>query len=529
MPPNDRKILVDVLRFRSGRQTPMAMTTNSQLGTRYAMIDPIIATGTFEAPGHFFEAEQRSSGSVRRFSRSLITNGSLVLGDVAVLLGGLAVGFFLSLALARPLFDARELFNFHSALAGCYVGMACLLGLHRATGMNPVLELRQQILSVTAAHGLVLVLSALFGSLAGFEFAAMAFSFVAACATLPIGRVFFRKFLARRSWWGESVVLVGTGEAWEAIRQFVENDPQRGLKIAGTIDLGNTKPLSEAEPREFSLLTKLLRTKTPAWVIIAAPELETSDVRSIVSRCLGVPNIVVLDRASAFPTLWTRSFDCAGRIGIHLQDGLLRQRMRILKRLMDLTGAALVGLVTLPLWVVAAVWIKIRSPGPVFYCQERIGRGGSTFRAVKFRTMSVDADRLLADQLAAHPELRAEWERDRKLRDDPRIIPGIGRFLRATSLDELPQLWNVLKGEMSLVGPRPIVADEISRYGSWYPLYLRVRPGLSGLWQVSGRNGTSYEDRVRLDAYYVMNWSPWLDAYILLRTPRAIVRREGAY
>ena len=495
------------------------MTTDSQLGRQYALIDPIIATGAIEAPEPFTEPRRPSGWSIRAIWRALITNGSLLLGDVFVLLGGLAAGFAISLAMTRPVFDGRQLFSFPAALGGCYVGMACLMGLHRATGMNPVLELRQQILSMAAAHGLVLLLSAIFGSLAGFEIAAITFSFVAACASMPLGRVFFRKLLAPRPWWGEMVVLVGSGEAWETTRRFLERDPQRGLKIAGTIHLQDEVPL----------LAKLLRTTRPGWVIIASPALETPEIQGLVSRCLDVPNIVMLDRESAFPTLWTRSYECAGRFGIHLQDGLRRQRMRFLKRLMDLSGAAVLGLLALPLCIVAAIWIKLRSPGPVFYSQERIGRKGAPFRAMKFRTMVVNADQVLEEQLAAHPELRAEWERDRKLRDDPRIIPGIGHFLRRTSLDELPQLWNVLRGEMSLVGPRPIVADEISRYGNWYALYRRVRPGLSGLWQVSGRNGTSYDDRIRLDAYYVMNWSPWLDAYILLRTPRTILRREGAF
>jgi len=164
----------------------------------------------------------------------------------------------------------------------------------------------------------------------------------------------------------------------------------------------------------------------------------------------------------------------------------------------------------------------------VFYQHVRVGRGGRWFKTLKFRTMVKDADRVLKDYLARHPELQEEWDRDHKLRHDPRIIPVVGRLLRLTSLDELPQLWNVLRGEMSLVGPRPIVSEEVAKYQSWYSLYTQVRPGLTGLWQVSGRNGTSYEDRVRLDAYYVMNWSPWMDMYILLRTVRTVLWCEGA-
>jgi lipopolysaccharide/colanic/teichoic acid biosynthesis glycosyltransferase len=164
----------------------------------------------------------------------------------------------------------------------------------------------------------------------------------------------------------------------------------------------------------------------------------------------------------------------------------------------------------------------------VFYGQWRIGYGGRRFRAWKFRTMVVNAEQQLEMHLANSPELRREWERDHKLRNDPRVT-AIGRFLRKTSLDELPQLANVLIGQMSLVGPRPIVEEEIVKYGDAFRLYLRVRPGLTGLWQVSGRNDTGYAQRVRLDMHYVRNWSPWLDIHLLARTIGVIAGQKGAY
>jgi lipopolysaccharide/colanic/teichoic acid biosynthesis glycosyltransferase len=140
-----------------------------------------------------------------------------------------------------------------------------------------------------------------------------------------------------------------------------------------------------------------------------------------------------------------------------------------------------------------------------------------------------DADMLLLQYLASSPDIRDEWERYFKLKQDPRVLPGIGRFLRRTSLDELPQLWNVLKGEMSIVGPRPIVAKEIERYGEAFTLLKKLKPGITGLWQVSGRNDVSYGDRVRLDSYYVKNWSIWLDLVILFRTAGVVLFRKGAY
>jgi Undecaprenyl-phosphate galactose phosphotransferase WbaP len=198
------------------------------------------------------------------------------------------------------------------------------------------------------------------------------------------------------------------------------------------------------------------------------------------------------------------------------------------KRLLDLLLALLVAVVLAPLLAFIALSVRFSSEGSIFFRQERIGRHGRRFYAYKFRSMYQNAGELLVQALSKDASLRAEWEEKQKLRNDPRIT-RIGRFLRHTSLDELPQLWNVIKGEMSLVGPRPIVASEIPRYGQSFRLYASVPGGITGLWQVSGRNDTSYEDRVSLDEYYVRNWSVWLDLYILARTIKAVLLRQGAY
>ena len=201
---------------------------------------------------------------------------------------------------------------------------------------------------------------------------------------------------------------------------------------------------------------------------------------------------------------------------------------RLSKRLLDLFLLLITLPISLPIMLTLAALIKLTSTGPVFFRQARIGEGGHVFFAYKFRTMRPDAAELLEKYLRDHPELRRQWEDDHKLKDDPRITT-IGRFLRKVSLDELPQLLNVLKGEMSLVGPRPIVKAEVERYGASFELYASVLPGITGLWQVSGRNDVSYEERIGFDEFYVRNWSLWLDLYILLRTIRVVICREGAY
>jgi lipopolysaccharide/colanic/teichoic acid biosynthesis glycosyltransferase len=198
------------------------------------------------------------------------------------------------------------------------------------------------------------------------------------------------------------------------------------------------------------------------------------------------------------------------------------------KRVLDVVGSGVALVVAAPLMLLVAILIKVQSPGPAFYQQERIGRHRRRFKVWKFRTMVCHADRILHDYLAKNPELRDEWEREHKLKDDPRITP-IGNWLRKTSIDELPQLWNVLRGDMSLVGPRPIVSAEIVKYANKFAPYCNVLPGITGLWQVSGRNDTTYAERVELDSRYVQNSSLWLDLRILVKTVGVVLLRRGAY
>jgi|SRR5215211_866290 len=197
-------------------------------------------------------------------------------------------------------------------------------------------------------------------------------------------------------------------------------------------------------------------------------------------------------------------------------------------RVLDISLILLAAPYILLAFLVLMIAIKLDSKGPVFYRQTRIGRYGRKFYVYKFRTMVENADQILQTYLANSAELRAEWLATHKLKQDPRIT-RIGVTLRKLSLDELPQLWNIIIGDMSLVGPRPIVDAEVEKYGKCFDLYIQVRPGLTGLWQVSGRNDTTYEQRVELDEYYILNRSLKFDLQILLKTVFVVLRKDGAY
>ncbi|RCW87400.1 MULTISPECIES: sugar transferase [Phyllobacterium] len=199
-----------------------------------------------------------------------------------------------------------------------------------------------------------------------------------------------------------------------------------------------------------------------------------------------------------------------------------------LKRGFDIAGA-LAGLIALsPLFLLIALLVRLSDGGSVFYGHRRIGRGGSIFHCLKFRTMVEDGDGVLASYFAANPDARAEWEATRKLKDDPRVT-RVGAVLRKLSLDELPQIINILQGHMSIVGPRPVVHDELENYGNAAVFYLKSRPGLTGLWQVSGRNDVSYDSRVQFDRHYVENWSLKLDLHIIIKTVPAVCMARGSY
>lgn len=228
-----------------------------------------------------------------------------------------------------------------------------------------------------------------------------------------------------------------------------------------------------------------------------------------------------------------RNFETAVAQPVFVQDRKSRAQKApptggMVKRIMDITLVVLAVPFLLPLMLGLYILVKLTSPGPAFYGHSRVGFGGREFKCWKFRSMVLDGDAVLEAHFRKNPADRMIWESERKLRHDPRVTP-VGAVLRKLSLDELPQLFNVITGEMSLVGPRPVVRDELEKYAASAGHYMRARPGLTGLWQVSGRSETTYRYRVKLDRFYVSRWSALLDIWVILRTIPAVVFSRGAH
>ena len=211
-----------------------------------------------------------------------------------------------------------------------------------------------------------------------------------------------------------------------------------------------------------------------------------------------------------------------------IRDGATQRKWETFAvRAIDCTLAALLLIALAPVFAIVAVLVYANDPGPIFFAHRRIGKGGQQFFCYKFRSMVMDSDERLAKLLSSDEAARIEWSRDHKLRNDPRVTP-LGRFLRLSSIDELPQLVNVLRGEMSLVGPRPIVTSEIVRYGRFFVDYCSVKPGITGLWQISGRSNTSYRRRVAMDVVFSRSYSIGLYLRIIVQTPTAILLARGS-
>jgi Undecaprenyl-phosphate galactose phosphotransferase WbaP len=237
--------------------------------------------------------------------------------------------------------------------------------------------------------------------------------------------------------------------------------------------------------------------------------------------------IEYMPTASAFPVFGAQPVAFDGVGGLEMVNQRRMKAMRLGKSILDFSLSLLAFVCFMPLFALLPLLIKLTSRGPVFYRAMRLGKGGRPIRVWKFRSMYADADERLASLLESDPALKAEFEANFKLANDPRVTP-FGRFLRKTSLDEIPQLFNVFSGEMALIGPRPIVEREVPYYGKAYSVFSSVKPGITGLWQASGRSDTDYARRVALDSYYVLNWSPWLDIWILFRTVGAVLFMRGA-
>lgn len=351
---------------------------------------------------------------------------------------------------------------------------------------------------------------------------------------LTIFRYVAKKFMRSKGLLQIPVIIIGAGKTAELLANTITNDAGMGYKIVGLLEDNKVQHgLLDQFPvlGTFDDAEKVITETGVNRVFIAAPGLEDEKLGMLIYRVQPlVENIGVIPNFVGIPTgsVEVESVFSEKLLILRLKNNLARPLNRMVKTIFDYT-LTLIGTICIsPILLIIAAWIYYDSPGPVIFKHIRIGKNSKPFPCYKFRSMCVDSKEKLAELLANDPAAREEWERDFKLKNDPRITRS-GAFLRKTSLDELPQIFNVLKGEMSLVGPRPIIHEELERYGEFVGDYLMVKPGITGMWQVSGRSDIEYTERVQLDTWYVRNWSVWIDIVLLFKTFAVVALRKGAY
>jgi undecaprenyl-phosphate galactose phosphotransferase len=350
---------------------------------------------------------------------------------------------------------------------------------------------------------------------------------------LPLARALTKRLLNKYGMWQKHTIIIGSGKNACDAYAALQSEEVLGFSICAFF--------STSTDCEKELLGKpVICDEQELWLqcdpestqFIVALEFEEHALRDewlkklAKHQCRSVSVIPTLRGVPLYGTDMSFIFSHEVMI-LRVSNNLAKRTSRFLKRSFDLIGSAAIITLLSPILIVL-VYLVSKDGGNAIYGHERIGRDGHKFKCLKFRSMVTNSAEVLQQLLATDPEAQAEWDKDFKLKNDPRIT-RVGSFIRKTSLDELPQLFNVLKGEMSLVGPRPIIEKELERYAGDVDYYLMAKPGMTGLWQVSGRNDVDYDTRVYFDAWYVKNWSLWNDVAILFKTINVVLKRDGAY
>ena len=426
------------------------------------------------------------------------------------------------------------------------VPIAHLAGLYPALGMSAPLEFRQLVKSAGISLCIFTGIGVVANAVNWEYFVTSSFlTLLLAIPTLPAARFTARYIASRYSWWGAPVLIYARIGIAKELFQKLQRMEDRGLRPAAVLlsaedYWSDGKRLQQQGIPTFHVQSTLecAQKFMATWILIDRGDSQSAepfnDVSETETEFNAIPNRVLISRKGFDCGLWDQAHTIGSIGGMRMSNDRHCGYRAFLKRMLDIMVSLAVIVLGSPFLLGIAIATRFGPPGPLFYSQRRIGRGGRSFSAWKFRTMLPDADLILQNYLDKDPELSREWEETHKLKSDPRVT-SVGRFLRKFSLDELPQLWNILRGDMSLVGPRPIVnspnydAKYINSYPNEFAAYVSMRPGLTGLWQVNCRNSGVYEMRIYWDMYYIRNWSLWLDLYIVLRTFKTVLLREGAY
>jgi Undecaprenyl-phosphate galactose phosphotransferase WbaP len=427
-----------------------------------------------------------------------------------------------------------------------WLGVRAVFGLYPGYGIDSVEELRRHTYSVFATLAILAIFALGFQVGDLLSRLQLGLSFLGFLVLAPLTRSFVKWGLREVGLWGRPVIIFGSGQSEGRVRGKVAKLLQEKWELGyNSIAVFNchlpdltpparptpSQELGEAPSYKETLANaaELARREGVDTAIFAMPHTNREQLAEVVRLAsVSFGHVLVIPNLSGVTNSAVVARNLAGTLAVEVKYNLLNAWALRAKRLIDLSATLVGGTLILPLLLALGLLIYLESGRPVLYKDQRMGRDGNLFSCIKFRTMAPNAEVLLQQMLQKNVGLREEYAKYHKLRDDPRVT-RVGRFLRRTSLDELPQLWNILRGEMSLVGPRPYLPRESEEIGITQSEILRVPPGISGLWQVAGRNQTSFGERVQMDAYYVRDWSIWLDLVLLARTLKTVLLSRGAY
>ena len=411
--------------------------------------------------------------------------------------------------------------------------MLAFKGNYPGRGLVAVTELKNLIESIITAFFLVGLVIFVTTPVSNFSRSIFLLSLIFSCVLAPIGRFTLRKFMTLKNWWGEPIAIIGSGTEIISLYQDVKKCRRLGFRTVVGLYLEDDQRIHEAQTSiPFFPLSKdilqFLQQRNVKTLIVSVPpnEFRKNNPELLLEiEKLFIRVIFLLDNVS-FGFLWGRSVDIEGRPAFQMQHNLLNPITYFFKKVVDFSLAVIFLIPTVFIFALISLLIVVDSPGPIFYTQERIGQNKKNFRIYKFRTMVKNADDMLGQLLMNDNKLRKEYDKYHKLENDPRIT-RVGKILRRLSLDEIPQIFNVFKGNMSLIGPRAYMASEMKDISSDADIIFRVKPGLTGWWQVMGRNETTFEQRKKMDIYYINNWSLWIDLYIFLKSFYTIISGKG--
>jgi Undecaprenyl-phosphate galactose phosphotransferase WbaP len=406
--------------------------------------------------------------------------------------------------------------------------LAWLNGLYPGFGLAAVHEMQKILYVVSLASvflGVFLFLQQLGLAYSRFIFV---LTWFLSALFMMLGRFGLRNQLSRLIWWGIPMVIVGISSNAEPVIEKLLQNRRLGFRPVYYYDpdFRHTRPIMSVPVIESQdALTQIVKESGIQHVVFTDP---VDDILSLNFHWMRdvFPNILFVLNTAPFGSLWVKTVDLHGTLAIETNYHLLNKRERIIKRILDIFLTILMLIFSWPLFLILALLVRIDSKGPILYTQKRLGQFGKFFDSFKFRTMYDNADAKLVELLENDPDAQREYEEFHKLANDPRVT-RVGKILRRYSLDELPQLINVIKGDMNLIGPRSYLPRELPSMGEYSKIILKVKPGITGWWQVMGRNATSFKERLRLDEYYISNWSIWLDIYIIIKTVWVLITGQG--